>query len=387
MNSENEIFIEYFSLAQSSALSPRESAIIELRYGLTSGEPNILETIGYKVGVTRERIRQILDRSLRKIVSKGQREIKGGKVTEPCAELLLYLRNTIRPKDAGAIDRLVDFAENNLPYLPEKYSLSLIAYLTFQKKKDVDSILITARRIYRQRKSAKWKELKRNTLSEKFKELLFYAKWFNSSQLEAIFTPESSSRKRSVSLNGQGKAGEFYSNKMSRLVEYESELEQDFFQWLEQLDEVEFYQEQPFEIPYDYEGKQYVYYPDVLIMLKNGKALVVEIKPVFGMALNINLVKWGTLKKFCTDKGFGLLVTDGRYAIQEIQKHEVNPSYSAAVLKSLKAGALSWLQYKKIRDEYTPSRNDFVALVLKNKLFWRLSPFILSMSPNPQNGG
>ena len=134
MNSENEIFIVYFSLAQSNALSPRESAIIELRYGLTSGEPNILETIGYKVGVTRERIRQILDRSLRKIVSKGQREIKGGKVTEPCAELLLYLRNTIRPKDDGAIDRLVDFTENNLPYLPEKYSLSLIAYLTFQKK-------------------------------------------------------------------------------------------------------------------------------------------------------------------------------------------------------------------------------------------------------------
>jgi len=387
MNPENESFIEYFSLAQSNALSTRESAIVELRYGLASGEPNILEVVGLKVGVTRERIRQILDKSLRKIVSKGQREIKRRKVTEPCAELLLYLRNTIRPKDEGAVDRLVDFVENSLSHLPEKYSLSLIAYLTFQSKKESEPVLIKARQIYRQRKAAKWKDFKKNALAEKFQELLVYAKWSNSITVKKAFSPENFSRKRDVSLNGTGKAGEFYSNKMNRLVEYESELEQDFFHWLEQLDEVEFYQEQPFEIPYNYEGKRYVYYPDVLLILKNGKGVVVEIKPVFGMALNINLVKWSELKKFCADEGLGLLITDGRYAIQQIQRYEVNPIYSKAVLESLKTGALSWVQYKKIRDEHSPTRNDFVAVVLKNRLFWRLSPFMLSVSSNTQGGG
>jgi len=381
MNSENDVFVELFSVAQSDALSPRESAIIELRYGLTSGEPNTLEAIGLKVGVTRERIRQIISKSLRKIVAKGQREIKRGQTTEPCADLLLYLRNAILPEDDGATDRLIDFTENNLLYLPEKYSLPLIAYLTFPRK-EIDNILAKARQIHFQRELEKKKDLKIKSSSDKFQELLIHAKWFDCSRMGGFFTPEGFDRKRSISKNGKGNAGEFYSNKMSRLVEYESELEKNFFQWLEQLDEVDFYQEQPFVIPYNYEGRQYLYYPDALVVLRNGKALVVEIKPIFGMALSINLVKWSALKKFCIDKGFGLLITDGKHAIQEIQKYEVNPHYSKVVLESLKTGALSWSQYKKIKDEYTPSRKDFVALVLKYKLFWRLSPFMLSLPPD-----
>ncbi|WP_448542550.1 sigma factor-like helix-turn-helix DNA-binding protein [Roseiflexus sp.] len=381
MYSENDSFVELFSAAQSNALSPRESTIIELRYGLTSGEPNTLEAIGLRFGVTRERIRQILSKSLRKIVAKGQREIKKDKITEPCAELLLYLRSAVIPENDGAIDRLIDFTENNLLYLPEKYSLPLIAYLTFPRK-ELDQVLVNARQIYHQRKLKKQKDSKRNSLSEKFRELLIYAKWFESSRTGYFFTPENLDRKRSVSKSGKGNAGEFHSNKMNRLVEYESELEHNFFQLLEQVDEVDFYQEQPFIIPYNYEGRQCLYYPDVLVVLRNGKALVVEIKPIFGMALSANLVKWSALKKFCIDKGLGLLVTDGTYTIQEIQKHEINPCYSKAVLDSLKTGKLSWSQYKKIKDEYTPSRRDFVALVLKNKLFWRLSPFMLSIPPD-----
>ena len=380
MNSENESFVEYFSLAQSNTLSRRESEIVELRYGLTSGEPNTLDFIGKKIGVTRERIRQILNLSLRKIVSKGRRGIKSGKVTESCAELLLYLSTTIRPEEEGAVDRLVDFAENNLSHLPKKCSLYLIAYLAFQSKKNAETVLVKARQIYLQRKAAKWKDYKKKALAEKFQELLVYAKWHSSITTSTVLSFESFNRKRDVSFNGKGNAGEFHSNKMNRLVQYESELEQDFFQWVEQLDEIVFYQEQPFEISYIYDGKKCVYYPDILLLLKDGKGIVVEIKPIFGMALHINLVKWAALKKFCADKGFGYLITDGRYAIQQIQHLEVNPTYSKAVLESLQAGALSWLQYKKIRDEYSPSQNDFVALVLKNKLIWRLSPFKLCIS-------
>ncbi|WP_461642967.1 sigma-70 family RNA polymerase sigma factor [Ligilactobacillus equi] len=48
-------------------LKPRERRIIELRYGLNGGEPQTLEEISKVFGVTRERIRQIESKALRKL--------------------------------------------------------------------------------------------------------------------------------------------------------------------------------------------------------------------------------------------------------------------------------------------------------------------------------
>lgn len=50
-----------------SFLTEREEKVIELRYGLNGDEPQTLERIGQQFGVTRERIRQIQDKALRKL--------------------------------------------------------------------------------------------------------------------------------------------------------------------------------------------------------------------------------------------------------------------------------------------------------------------------------
>lgn len=49
------------------SLPPRESKILELRYGLGGDEPHTLEEVGQKLGVTRERIRQIEFQALSRI--------------------------------------------------------------------------------------------------------------------------------------------------------------------------------------------------------------------------------------------------------------------------------------------------------------------------------
>ena len=54
------------------SLQWRERKVLELRYGLSSGEPMTLEAIGSEVGVTRERVRQIESRTLSKL--KASRE-------------------------------------------------------------------------------------------------------------------------------------------------------------------------------------------------------------------------------------------------------------------------------------------------------------------------
>ncbi|MBU5292880.1 RNA polymerase sigma factor RpoD/SigA [Anaerosalibacter bizertensis] len=50
-----------------STLSPREKEILELRFGLKDNKPNTLQEIGDKYNLTRERIRQIESKALKKI--------------------------------------------------------------------------------------------------------------------------------------------------------------------------------------------------------------------------------------------------------------------------------------------------------------------------------
>jgi len=50
-----------------STLSPREARILRLRFGLENGHPYTLEEVGKKFGLTRERIRQIEGKALRRL--------------------------------------------------------------------------------------------------------------------------------------------------------------------------------------------------------------------------------------------------------------------------------------------------------------------------------
>ena len=50
-----------------STLSPREARILRLRFGLDDNQPKTLEEVGQKFGLTRERIRQIEGKALRRL--------------------------------------------------------------------------------------------------------------------------------------------------------------------------------------------------------------------------------------------------------------------------------------------------------------------------------
>lgn len=50
-----------------STLTPREARVIQLRYGLNNCRPHTLEEVGRKFGLTRERIRQIEGKALRRL--------------------------------------------------------------------------------------------------------------------------------------------------------------------------------------------------------------------------------------------------------------------------------------------------------------------------------
>jgi RNA polymerase primary sigma factor len=58
-------------------LNPREKRVIELRFGIEGGRKHTLEEIGEIYGLTRERIRQIEAKSLRKLqYPRARRELR-----------------------------------------------------------------------------------------------------------------------------------------------------------------------------------------------------------------------------------------------------------------------------------------------------------------------
>jgi RNA polymerase primary sigma factor len=50
-----------------SSLTPREQRVLQLRFGLEDGRSRTLEEVGQEFGVTRERIRQIEVKALKKL--------------------------------------------------------------------------------------------------------------------------------------------------------------------------------------------------------------------------------------------------------------------------------------------------------------------------------
>ena len=56
------------------ALSDREAKVLKMRFGLNGGKAMTLEEVGQKFGVTRERIRQIEAKALRKLRHPSKRK-------------------------------------------------------------------------------------------------------------------------------------------------------------------------------------------------------------------------------------------------------------------------------------------------------------------------
>ena len=100
-----------------------------------------------------------------------------------------------------------------------------------------------------------------------------------------------------------------YMNK-SQYPEYRSSWELKFFKFLDKNSDVEYWTSEPFAISYmsPKDGKIHRYFPDVLVKFKNGKKLLVEIKPDYQTSDPINLAKWESAKNFCQQYGLEFIV-------------------------------------------------------------------------------
>ena len=66
-DSVSSIMLKEQLLGVLNTLTPREEKVLRLRYGIDDGKPRTLEEVGKEFNVTRERIRQIEAKALRKL--------------------------------------------------------------------------------------------------------------------------------------------------------------------------------------------------------------------------------------------------------------------------------------------------------------------------------
>lgn len=358
--------VEYLALAADDALKGRDRLIFDLRFGLSDGEPRTLEEVGIQIGVTRERIRQIINRCIRKLKVRANRQRRAGSGSGPCGALVFHLEGGVRPGQLGDFDRLW-----NLVHDEAQQTRLLIADLVPGEHSMVDQVNQRERQLRTQVRA----EARTRQASERFAQLLAAVAWPSTARV--LNAMPYRARQRQVSLDGEGHGGSFLSEKMCRDVQFESTLEYAFYLQLEHSDRVVAYQEQPLAIPYELDGTVRRYYPDAFLLLADGRGAVVEIKAKKLLALHENLIKWRALRRFCEQAGYGLLVTDGRMPLQILMRRNVSPAFRSAIWAAMRDGPLHWHEYKVILEQQLGTLEDFLALVLQDGLVWKRQPFTL----------
>lgn len=110
---------------------------------------------------------------------------------------------------------------------------------------------------------------------------------------------------------GRSVRGTHLSPKLGRPVNFMSLYEKKAFEVLDLMHIVSGYEEQPFDLPYFYEGNRFTYIPDVLVYLADSRKVLLEIKPESRLKSPRVQAKHAAAQAFCRNKGmFFMVVTE-----------------------------------------------------------------------------
>lgn len=183
--------------------------------------------------------------------------------------------------------------------------------------------------------------------------------------------------RREVSQHRRYRSGVYFSEKCGRDIQYESALEQRFVHQLEANAHVVFYWDQPIEIPY-WRGRRKVNYtPDYGIYLDSGRVVLAEVKELPDMLDYRVQLKTEALMEFCSIRGFGMLLTDGRHTPRDLLKGRVNRKFERALLTALGRGALREPDCREIMRRCGATTAELHRAIVRHNLRYR--PFPLKL--------
>jgi DNA-directed RNA polymerase subunit RPC12/RpoP len=104
------------------------------------------------------------------------------------------------------------------------------------------------------------------------------------------------------------RSGEFESKKSGCLLHYRSGMEEEFYNLLEQDEDVVTFYAEPFKVPYYYKGKWHNYIPDIRVNFMDNSTEIWEVKPANQTDYDQNRCKWAAMNDHATNMGWGFVV-------------------------------------------------------------------------------
>lgn len=104
------------------------------------------------------------------------------------------------------------------------------------------------------------------------------------------------------------KSGTFLSKKSGKEFKYRSGMEKDFFNLLENDQDVASFVSEPFKVPYYHAGKWHDYTPDIRIDYVNGDTEIWEVKPANQTHYEQNKAKWVAMNNYAQNMGWEFVV-------------------------------------------------------------------------------
>lgn len=211
------------------------------------------------------------------------------------------------------------------------------------------------------------------------KERKWYRKilWFDNRRRYDIDFFDLLQPRRTVSEHRRYKSGVYFSEKSRRWIQYESGMERDFILQMEQMSNVLFYFEQPVQIPYWRGRRKQTYTPDFGLYLDTGEFVLVEVKDLTSMLDDRVQMKVEALMRFCSQKGFGLLLTDGKDTFDKLLKTRMNRRLERAVLKAVEGSIVRKEQCGEIMERCRATRAELLKVIAKHSLRFKPFPFKL----------
>ena len=126
-------------------------------------------------------------------------------------------------------------------------------------------------------------------------------------------------------LNKRWQSGEYFSEKMQRMMHYRSSWELSIIQVFDTAPAVTSFTAEPFSIPYVHGVRPARYIPDFHVRFTDGTNMILEIKPQNQCTYAINLAKWQSAQAYCKQHGFIFRVwTEGM--IKKLRRIARNPN-------------------------------------------------------------
>ena len=177
------------------------------------------------------------------------------------------------------------------------------------------------------------------------------------------------------------KSGIYHSEKCQRDIQYESGLELEFIKTLEADKKVIFYWEQPVQVRYWRGRRKETYTPDFGIYLTSREFVIAEVKDLPGMIDHRVQAKTEALMEFCSGRGFGLLLTDGRNTVGKLRKVKINRRLEKEILAALDANVLRRQECREIMERCSATQNELLKTIVRHNLKFRSFPFKLQQGP------